>query len=95
MSQSLSLLQNRSGLTDRDIPSLYLWHLCGWLARQAGRAGRSWLHHYVYHTRNQAKTDTFFYVESFYNRRRRHSALDYVSPESYEQLYYQQERIFA
>jgi len=49
----------------------------------------------VYHTRNEAKTDVFFYVESFYNRRRRPSALDYLSPEAYEQLYHQQERIFA
>ena len=60
-----------------------------------GTLKSEWLHRYEYHTRDQAKTDVFFYVESFYNRRRRHSALDYLSPESYEQLYYQQERIFA
>jgi transposase InsO family protein len=54
-----------------------------------GSLKSEWLHHYVYHTRNQAKTNVFFYVESFYNRRRRHSALDYVSPEAYEQLYHQ------
>ncbi len=54
-----------------------------------GTLKSEWLHHYVYHTRNQAKTDTFFYIESFYNRRRRHSALDYLSPEAYEQLYHQ------
>lgn len=54
-----------------------------------GTLKSEWLHHYVYHTRNHAKTDVFFYIESFYNRRRRHSALDYLSPEAYEQLYHQ------
>jgi transposase InsO family protein len=28
-------------------------------------------------------------IESFYNRRRRHSALDYLSPEAYERLWHQ------
>jgi hypothetical protein len=41
------------------------------------------------------KTDVFFHIESFYNRRWRHSALDYPSPEAYERLCYQQEEIFA
>ena len=54
-----------------------------------GTLKSEWLYRYVHHTRNQAKTDTFFYIESFYNRRRRHSALDYLSPEAYEQLYHQ------
>jgi putative transposase len=40
-------------------------------------------------TRGQARADVFFYIESFYNRRRRHSALDYLGPQAYEQLYYQ------
>ena len=53
------------------------------------------VYHGVYNTRNEAKSDVFLYIESFYNRRRRHSALDYLSPEAYEQLYHQQERIFA
>jgi putative transposase len=54
-----------------------------------GTLKSEWLHHYVYHTRDQARADVFFYIESFYNRRRRHSALDYLSPEAYEQLYHQ------
>jgi transposase InsO family protein len=54
-----------------------------------GTLKSEWLHHYVYHTRNQAKSDVFFYIESFYNRRRRHSSLDYLSPVAYEQLYQQ------
>jgi len=53
------------------------------------------VHHCVYHTRDEAKADVFFYIESFYNRRRRHSALDYLSPEAYEQLLYQHEPTLA
>jgi putative transposase len=48
------------------------------------------VHHCVYLTRTEARTDLFSYIETFYNRRRRHSALDYLSPEAYEQLYRQQ-----
>jgi putative transposase len=44
----------------------------------------------TYRTRNEARTSVFSYIEAFYNRRRRHSALAYLSPEVYEQGYYQQ-----
>jgi putative transposase len=44
----------------------------------------------AYRTRNEARTSVFSYIEAFYNRQRRHSALNYLSPEAYEQLYYQQ-----
>jgi transposase InsO family protein len=37
----------------------------------------------------------FNYIESFYNRRRRHSALDYLSPEGYEQIFHQGVSILA
>jgi len=47
-----------------------------------GTLKSEWVHHCVYHTRDEAKADVFFYIESFYNRRRRHSALDYLSPEA-------------
>ena len=47
------------------------------------------VHPCVYPTRNEARTDLFFYIEGFYNRRRRHSALGYVSPEAYELQYHQ------
>ncbi len=47
------------------------------------------VHHCLFYTRNEARTDLFSYIEAFYNRRRRHSALDYLSPEAYEQLYHQ------
>jgi putative transposase len=47
------------------------------------------VHHLVYHTRDEARTDLFYYIEGFYNPRRRHSALDYLSPANYEKQYYQ------
>jgi transposase InsO family protein len=53
------------------------------------------VHHCVYYTRGEAKADVFLYIESFYNRRRLHSALDYLSPEAYEQLFCQKELTFA
>jgi transposase InsO family protein len=37
-----------------------------------------------YRTRCQAKQSLFEYIEVFYNRQRRHSYLDYVSPAEYE-----------
>jgi putative transposase len=61
----------------------------------SGTLKSEWVHHNVYHTRDEAKADVFFYIESFYNRRRRHSALEYLSPEAYEQLFREQKRTFA
>lgn len=37
-------------------------------------------------SRAQAKSALFEYIEVFYNRQRRHSTLDYVSPTEYERL---------
>ena len=37
-----------------------------------------------YATREQARRSVFEYVEVFYNRRRLHSSLGYVSPEQFE-----------
>jgi putative transposase len=39
----------------------------------------------VYRSRDQARADVFDYIERFYNPRRRHSTLGYVSPVAYEQ----------
>jgi putative transposase len=39
-----------------------------------------------YRTRQDARLSIFEYVQVFYNRQRRHSALGYRSPEQYEQL---------
>lgn len=38
----------------------------------------------VYRTRNDAKADVFDYIERFYNPRRRHSKLGYLSPMAFE-----------
>ncbi len=38
----------------------------------------------VYRTRDEAKADVFDYIERFYNPRRRHSTLDYLSPAEFE-----------
>ena len=42
--------------------------------------------HRDYATRNEARLDIFEYIEIFYNRYRRHSALGYKSPANYETL---------
>lgn len=49
------------------------------------------VYHAIYHTRDQARADLFFYIEGFYNQHRIHSALDYLSPTEYEQVYWQQQ----
>ena len=45
-------------------------------------------------TREQARMRIFWYIECFYNTRRRHSSLDYLSPIDYEQRH-QQEALAA
>ena len=42
------------------------------------------VHHRRYRTREQARTDIFRYIEGWYNRKRLHSALGYMSPCDYE-----------
>ena len=37
-----------------------------------------------FRTREEARTKVFDFIETFYNPRRRHSALDFASPEEYE-----------
>lgn len=56
-----------------------------------GTLKSEWIYHNVYATRAQAKADVFYYIEAFYNRQRRHSALDYTCPAAYEQLFYEQD----
>jgi transposase InsO family protein len=38
----------------------------------------------IYRTRKEAKTALFDYIEVFYNRKRKHSSLGYLSPADYE-----------
>jgi putative transposase len=38
----------------------------------------------VFSTRSEARTEIFEYIETFYNRKRRHSYLGYLSPADFE-----------
>lgn len=44
------------------------------------------VHHCDYHDRDEARADIFKYIEVFYNRKRIHETLDYISPAQYEEL---------
>lgn len=45
-----------------------------------------------YETMEEVKKDVFWYIEMFYNRKRRHSALEYMTPVEYR-LKYDEKRI--
>lgn len=44
------------------------------------------VNHMKYRTREEAAKDVFKYIEAFYNVRRRHRSLGYVSPARYEEM---------
>lgn len=46
-----------------------------------------------FRTHREARTALFAYIEGFYNRRRRHSALGYLAPELFERRYTQQQHV--
>jgi len=48
-----------------------------------------------YLTRDEARQDTFEYIEAFYNRSRRHSALGYVSPAQHHAAWLNQRKMAA
>jgi putative transposase len=58
-----------------------------------GSLKSEWVNHHLYRTRDEARTDIFYYIEAFYNRRRLHSSLDYLCPEAYEQIYHQRQSV--
>lgn len=43
--------------------------------------------HFKFTTREEAKSSIFEYIEVFYNRKRLHSTLGYMSPQEYEKLF--------
>ena len=49
----------------------------------------------VYKTREQARQDIFIYLEIFYNRKRRHAGIGYLSPDQFEQEYYLKQKLAA
>ena len=44
-----------------------------------------WIKRHRYRSRDEARLSIFRYIETFYNPRRRHSALGGISPDDYEQ----------
>jgi len=46
------------------------------------------VHFQNYQSHKEATTDIFSYIVGFYNRQRRHSSLEYLSPEEFERRYY-------
>jgi transposase InsO family protein len=46
----------------------------------------------VYPTRAEARQSIFEYIEVWYNRQRRHSALGYQSPEAFEKSHFDSNR---
>ncbi len=47
----------------------------------------------IFATRDEARTKIFDFIEAFYNPRRRHSALDYLSPIEYERRFQEQSSV--
>lgn len=50
------------------------------------------VHRRRFRTRDEAKQAIFHYIEVFYNRVRRHSALGYISPEAFEAEYHRRQQ---
>lgn len=53
-----------------------------------GTLKRELVHHCSFKSRVEAQGQIFRYIEGFYNRQRRHSAISYQSPENYERLFF-------
>jgi len=54
-----------------------------------GTLKRELVHHCTFTTRQEAQSRIFRYIEGFYNRKRKHSAIGYLAPEQYEQKFVQ------
>ena len=52
-----------------------------------GSLKNEWIRGKIYETFDDAKKDIFNYIEVFYNRKRRHASLGYVSPVVYEEMH--------
>ena len=49
------------------------------------------LYHNRYKTREEAHKDIFWYIEIYYNRKRRHQALGYMTPMQFKQAFFEKE----
>ncbi|GAA6169636.1 hypothetical protein NBRC116591_34470 [Sessilibacter corallicola] len=58
--------------------------VAGWRKPRINGAYRINFENYV--TMDQARASLFNYMESFYNRTRKHSSLNYLSPNDFEKL---------
>ncbi|MCQ6344266.1 IS3 family transposase, partial [Bacillus cereus] len=56
---------------------------------------KEWVYPKKYKTREEAKSSIFKYIEVFYNRKRSHSALKYVSPIQFEKRFYEKQQTQA
>jgi putative transposase len=65
-----------------------LWYDNAPMESFSGTLRSEWAHHHVYATRQEARTDLYYCIEAFYNQQRLHSALDYVSPITFETQYH-------
>jgi len=52
-----------------------------------GSLKNEWIRGKIYESFDDGKKDIFNYIEMFYNRKRRHKTLGYVSPVVYEEMY--------
>ncbi len=55
-----------------------------------GRLKTEWAGRYRYRSREEAKRSIYFYIEMFYNSKRRHAAIGYVSPNDFESQHLKQ-----
>ncbi|AFV05687.1 hypothetical protein DCF50_p1685 [Dehalobacter sp. CF] len=53
------------------------------------------LHHRKYKDLKEARNDIFWYIEGFYNRKRRHQALGNITPVEFLKRYYEYQRRVA
>lgn len=53
-----------------------------------GKLKTEWVNFQNYATHEEARQHIFEYIELYYNRQRKHAAIDYKSPLQYEELYY-------
>ena len=53
-----------------------------------GTLKRELVHHYRYQTRREARRNIFSYIEGFYNLKRLHSSIGYLSPVEFEESLY-------
>ncbi len=49
-----------------------------------GKLKTGWVHRQSYKTRDEAVGSIYFYIEMYYNSKRRHATLDYTSPNDFE-----------